>query len=168
MVRGVTRVRHDLVTKPPPPPMFHCVFHIYMCVCVCVCVSLHTHTHTLYLLYPFICHWTLRLSPCLGYCEQCCCEHRGTCISLISSFVRVYTQDWYCWILWQLYFQFFEKPPYCFPQWLHQFTFSPKVQEGSIFSTPSITFAICRLFNNGHSDQGKVVPYCDFDLHFSN
>ena len=31
-------------------------------------------------------------------------------------------------------FSFFEKPPFCFPQWLHQFTFSPIVNEGwSIF-----------------------------------
>ena len=27
-VHGVTRIRHDLLTKPPPP----------LCVCVCVCV----------------------------------------------------------------------------------------------------------------------------------
>ena len=46
MVHGVTRVRHDLVTKPPPPPMLHCVFYIYMCVCVCKLIYIHTHTHT--------------------------------------------------------------------------------------------------------------------------
>ena len=86
-----------------------------------------------HLLYPFICRWTFRLFPCLGYCEQCCYEHRGACIFLNYSFVWIYAQEWDCWIIWQLYFQCFEEPPYCFPQWLHQLTFSPTVQEGSLF-----------------------------------
>ena len=29
---------------------------------------------------------------------------------------------------------FLEKPPYCFPQWLYQFTFSPTVHQRSLFS----------------------------------
>ena len=37
----------------------------------------HTHTHTR-LLYPFICWWTLRLLPCLGYSKQSCYEHSPT------------------------------------------------------------------------------------------
>lgn len=32
--------------------------------------------------YPSLCRWTFRLFPRLGYCEQCCYEHRGTCIFL--------------------------------------------------------------------------------------
>ena len=31
-----------------------------------------------YFVYPFICWWTFGLFPQLGYCEQCCYEHRGT------------------------------------------------------------------------------------------
>ena len=31
--------------------------------------------HTPHLLYPLICRWIFRLSPYLGYCEQCCHEH---------------------------------------------------------------------------------------------
>ena len=30
-----------------------------------------------HLLYPFLCQWTFRLLPCLGYCKQCCNEHWG-------------------------------------------------------------------------------------------
>ena len=30
------------------------------------------------------------------------------------------------------------------------------------FPTPSLPF-ICRLFNDGHSDQWKVAPHCSFD-----
>ena len=28
-----------------------------------------------HLLYPFLCRWTFRFLPCLGYCKQCCNEH---------------------------------------------------------------------------------------------
>ena len=37
---------------------------------------------TLHLLYPCIFPWALRWLPCLGYCEQCCYEHRGAFIFL--------------------------------------------------------------------------------------
>ena len=47
-----------------------------------------------------------------------------------------------------------------FSLWLHQFTFPPTVLEGFLFSTPSPTFVICGLFNNGHSDWCEVVPHC--------
>ena len=30
-----------------------------------------------HLLYPFICQWTFRYLPCLGYCKYCCSEHWG-------------------------------------------------------------------------------------------
>ena len=43
-------------------------------------------------------------------------------------------------------FQFSEEPPYSFPQWLQQITFPPTVQKGSLFSTPSPAFVICRLY----------------------
>ena len=36
------------------------------------------------------------------------------------------------------------------------------------FSTPSPSFAICRLFNHGHFEWYEVVPHGSFDLHFSN
>ena len=42
------------------------------------------------------------------------------------------------------------------------------MQEHSLFSTPSPTFIVCRLFDDGHSDQCEVIPHCGFDLHFSN
>ena len=34
--------------------------------------------------------------------------------------------------MWQFYFQFFEKPSYCFPQWLQLFTFPPTVYSVSV------------------------------------
>ena len=45
---------------------------------------------------------------------------------------------------------------------------SPTVQEGSLFSTPSSAFTVCRFSDDAHSDQCEVIPHCSFDLHFSN
>ena len=33
---------------------------------------------------------------------------------------------------------------------------------------PSLAFIVCRLFDDGHSDQHEVIPHYSFDLHFSN
>ena len=63
---------------------------------------------------------------------------------------------------------FFKKYPYRLPQWLYQFTLPPTVQQCSLFSTPSPAFIVCRLFDDGHSDQCEVMSHCSFDLHFSN
>ena len=60
-------------------------------------------------------------------------------------------------IMWQLYFQSFEKTPHCYPQQLCQFMFSPTVWEGLLFSIPSSAFVICRLFDDGHSDQWYLI-----------
>ena len=42
------------------------------------------------------------------------------------------------------------------------------MQESSHFSTSSPAFIVCRFFNDGHSDWCKAIPYCTFDLYFSN
>ena len=44
----------------------------------------------------------------------------------------------------------------------------PTVQEGSLFSTPSPAFLVCRFFDAGHSDWYEVTTHYSFDLHFSN
>ena len=44
----------------------------------------------------------------------------------------------------------------------------PTVWEGSLLSTPSLTFVICRLFDDSHSDQCEMISHCGFDLYFSN
>ena len=49
-----------------------------------------------HLLHPFICYWTFRLLPCLGYCKQCCNEHWGACILLDHVFLWIYAQEWDC------------------------------------------------------------------------
>ena len=54
-------------------------------------------------------------------------------------------------------FNFLRTPPYCFSQLLHQFTFPPVIQEGSLFGTATLAFVVCRLFNDDHSDQCEMV-----------
>ena len=61
-------------------------------------------------------------------------------------------------------FWFLEEPPFCSPSWLHQLTLPPTAWEGSFFSKLSPAFTICRLFNDGHSEQGEVIPFCTFDF----
>ena len=36
------------------------------------------------------------------------------------------------------------------------------------FSISSLEFTVCRLFDDGHSDQHEIILHCGFDLHFSN
>ena len=63
------------------------------------------------------------------------------------SFFQIYTQAWiYMLGCKVVLFLVFEEPPYCFPQWLHQFTFPPTVYGGYLFSTSLITFAFCGFF----------------------
>ena len=40
--------------------------------------------------------------------------------------------------------------------------------KGSLFSTPSPAFTVCRLLDDGHSDLCEVISHCSLDLHFSN
>ena len=61
-----------------------------------------------------------------------------------------------------------EEPPYCFPQWLHQFTFPPTVYKRFLFSTSLPTFVICGLFGDNHTDSCEVIFHGGFDLHFSS
>ena len=34
------------------------------------------------------------------------------------------------------------------------------MQEGSLFSTLSPVFIVCRFFDDGHSDKSKVISHC--------
>ena len=38
------------------------------------------------------------------------------------------------------------------------------MQEGSLFSTPFPGFIVCKLFDDGHSNQCEVISHCSFDL----
>ena len=53
------------------------------------------------------------------------------------------------------------------PKGLYQLTFPSTSQEGSLFSTSSPAFIVCRFFDDGRSDHCEVIPDGSFDLHFS-
>ena len=148
---GLQRVGLDLVTKHQQ--IFHC-----------------TYKYTLHLLYPFICQWTFRLFPCFGYYKQWCYGHRVVCIFLNYSFIWIYAQEWDCWNLWQVYFIFLRNLQTVFHNsCTNTHSHIPlTVQQDSLVSTPHPAFVICRLFNDGHSDQCEILPHCSFHLHFSN
>ena len=46
---------------------------------------------------------------------------------------------------------------------MHQFTFPPTLYEASLFSAFLLTFAICVLFDDSHSDRCEVISYGGFD-----
>ena len=92
------------------------------------------------LLYPFICRWTSRLLLYPSYCKQCYHEHGGAYVFFSYGFLRVYAQQWDCWVMWWFYSWCFKESPYCFPQWLYQFTFPPTVQEGSLYPFQNLLF----------------------------
>ena len=50
----------------------------------------------------------------------------------------------------------------------YQFTFPPTVQERFPVLHTLSAFIVCRLFDDGHSDQCEVRSHCGFDLHFSS
>ena len=37
----------------------------------------------------------------------------GVHVSLNSGFLSVYAQNWDCWVIWQVYLQFFKESPRC-------------------------------------------------------
>ena len=51
---------------------------------------------SMYLLYPFICQWTVWLFPCPGYCKLCYNGHQIACIFSNYGFLQIYTQEWDC------------------------------------------------------------------------
>ena len=127
-------------------------------LCICTTIS-----------FPFICQWTSRLLPCSSYCKQCYNEQRDTCVFFNFDFIRVYDQWWDCWVIGWFYSQFLKRILHTV---LHSGCINLHSQQcksvPSLLSTPSPAFIVCRLFDDGHSDQCEVISHCSFDLHFSN
>ena len=82
-----------------------------------------------HLLCSFICLQTFRLLPCLGYCEQCCYDHRGSCIFLDYSFILGVFPGMGLLDHIVILLEFSEQTAYCFSWQLHQLTFPPAVSE---------------------------------------
>ena len=52
-----------------------------------------------------------------------------------------------------LYISFSNKPSHYFPQWLHQYIFSPTVYVYSLYLISSAIVVICIIFNDIHSNR---------------
>ena len=143
----------------------------------------HTHTYTLslslslpHLPHLFFIQWTLKLFPCLGYCEWCCYKHWGACVCLSELRVFVFSRyklrlrllNHTALIIPFLVFKNLQGTSILFFIVATPIYIATNSVEGSLFSTVSPAFIICRLFDDGHSDQHEVIRYCSFDLHFSN
>ena len=86
----------------------------------------------------------------------------GVHISFNSGFLSVYARQWDCWVVWQFYFQVFKESSHYFPKWMYRFTFPPAVLDGSLFSTPSPAFTVCRLFKIFLLKDNCFTEFCCF------
>ena len=48
------------------------------------CIHIYIYIYPPHLLYPFLCWWTFRLFPHLGYYKQCYSEHLGGCMCIFG------------------------------------------------------------------------------------
>ena len=92
------------------------------------------------------------------------CSLPGSLVSmyffkLVFLYLQINTWEWDCWTLWWLYFQFFEELPYCFPQWLQQFTFGLTAVQVSFSPHPCqhVLFVLC---DDNYSDRCEAVAHC--------
>ena len=99
---------------------------VYMCVCMCtcVCVCVHQFFFTNSSVRHLGCFHTL---PIVNSVAMTIGVH---VYFQIKNFLWIYTQEYNYRILCKS-FQFLKEPPYCSPQWRHQFAFIPTVQENS-------------------------------------
>lgn len=87
------------------------------------CHSLYCHICFLEII-AFLRWWETR--PAVSSMYVC------ICLSHYFQFFWVCNQKWNCWIKLSFCVQYFEKPPYHFPQQLHNFIFLPAMLKGLI------------------------------------
>ena len=83
------------------------------------------------------------------------------CVCFNSGFLRVYAQQWDCWVIWQFYSQFLKESHTVLDTDCTSF-YSHHARG---FPTPSPTFDVCRLFDDGPSDRWHHIFYNHSSLH---
>ena len=151
---------------------WHIILKDHLCAYVRISFLLKLNnvlSHIYATFYLFICLWTCRLLSSLGYCEQCCYEHGCTTVSSRPCF------QFFCMgrsrvagSYGNTIFNFFEKPPYCFLQWLHHFTFLSTCTRVliSLYSCKHLLYSVLFLSHDSHPNWGEVVSPCALNLHF--
>ena len=120
------------------------------------------------LLYPFICRWISRLLPWSRYCNSVAVNigvHVSFSVLVSSGYMpSSVAAGSYCGFI----PSFLRNIHTIFHSGCINLHSLPAMQEGSLFSTPSPAFIVCRLFDDHLSNWCEVVSHGSFDLHFSN
>lgn len=121
----------------------------------------------MYILHIYVCiYWrTFRLFLHIGCPQQCCNEHRNAAISTKSlfQFFWVNTQQWNCWISWQLFFIFWETSV-LFSTVVTPFYMPINNEPTFQIPYPHWHFSLF-FFPNIHPDMCEVLFHCDFNFH---
>ena len=145
------------------------LFHSFLwlsSIPLCISLCIQTHTHTPHFPHPLVSWWTFRLFLCC-YCEQCCYEHRGTCVLLNYSFVCVYAQDGIARSYANSIFSFLRDLHTVFHSGCINLHFYQQCRRVA-FSPHPLQHLLSVDFLKMAPWWCEVVSYCSFDLHFCN